>query len=345
MQYSVVKPYDILKFLPIYSYISLIIIIIKNNMRKTTLFLLAFIAGITLNAQESISSAGFEITSDINASSTTQAAQVACTTEIVSTSIDMGFGNLNATEVADNFVIPDGERFEVSTITVFVIANNGGAADIFSDVTIRFYDSAGEFPGALITEEVIVPGGFTNLGAVNGDLDAYQLDLTLTTPVELLGVDGSETTYWFSVFGPNFTSASNFLETTDETADTVVTSFKDGADPAAAWSNINNGAFLPPGVAYSLGGDCNTLSTDDNVFADNISLFPNPTNGDLNINFTRSFGAATVTVININGQVVLTSSIEGIGNNTIATSKLANGVYFAQITAENSNATVKFIKS
>ncbi len=313
-------------------------------MKKITLLVLGLcISGISF-AQESISSAGFEITNAISAA-TTAAPQVDCTTEIVSTTIDMGFGNLNATEVADNFVIPDGERFEVSDVTVFVIANNGGAADIFSDVTIRFYESAGEFPGALVTEDVVVPVGFTNLGPVNGDLDAYQLDLTLTTPVELLGADGSETTYWFSIFGPNFTSASNFLETTDETADTVVASFKDGADPAAAWSNVNNGAFLPPGVAYALSGDCSTLSTDDNILADNISVFPNPTSADLNINFTRNFGTTNIAVINVNGQKVMSASVDGIGNNTLATSKLANGIYFAQITNETGITTIKFIKN
>ena len=313
-------------------------------MKKITLLVLGLcISGISF-AQESISSAGFEITNNISAA-TTAAAQAACTTEIVSTTIDMGFGNLNATEVADNFVIPDGERFDVSDVTVFVIANNGGTADSFADVTIRFYEDAGEFPGALVMEDVVVPVGFTNLGAVNGDLDAYQLDLTLTAPVALLGVDGSETTYWFSVFGPNFTSASNFLETTDETADTVITSFKDGADPAAAWSNINNGAFLPPGVAYALNGDCDVLSTDDNILADNISVFPNPTSADLNINFARNFGATNIAVINVNGQKVLNATMEGFGNNTLATSKLANGIYFAQVTNQQGTVTVKFIKN
>jgi len=41
----------------------------------------------------------------------------------------------------------------------------------------------------------------------------------------------------------------------------------------------------------------------------------------------------------------MTASVDGIGNNTLATSKLANGVYFAQVTNETGVATVKFIKN
>lgn len=92
-------------------------------------------------------------------------------------------------------------------------------------------------------------------------------------------------------------------------------------------------------------GDTTLSVEDDNVFAENISLFPNPTTGDLNINFNRSFGNTEVNVINVNGQVVLSSQIEGIGNSTLATSKLANGVYFAQVASENGTATIKFIKN
>lgn len=98
-------------------------------------------------------------------------------------------------------------------------------------------------------------------------------------------------------------------------------------------------------IILDLIGDDTLSAEDDSVLSDSISLFPNPTNGDLNINFARSFGAANVSVININGQVVLNSSIEAVGNTTIGTSKLANGVYFAQITAEDSTSVIKFIKN
>ena len=87
------------------------------------------------------------------------------------------------------------------------------------------------------------------------------------------------------------------------------------------------------------------LSIDENTLSENVSVFPNPTNGDLNINFTRNFGATNIDIINVNGQKVLNASIEGFGNNSIATSKLANGIYFAQISSDTGTTTIKFIKN
>lgn len=318
-------------------------------MKKITLLALGlFIAGISF-AQESISSAGFEITNNVSA--TTAAAQVDCTTEIVSTTIDMGFGNLNVNEVGDNFLVPADEFFEITDATVFVIVNNTSDETTFANLVIRFYESAGEFPSTLISEDIIVTPTATNLGPVNGTLDAYQLDFTLNTSVTL-EAPSAETEFWFSIFLPNTTSANNFLETTDETTDTTLGAFKTGADPAAAWSNTftdgnGNPATLPPGVAFSFSGDCDTLlSVNENVLAENISVFPNPTNADLNINFARNFGTTTVAIINVNGQKVLNASIEGFGNNTLGTSKLATGIYFAQVTTqEGSTTTIKFIKN
>ncbi|WP_299212686.1 T9SS type A sorting domain-containing protein [uncultured Dokdonia sp.] len=316
-------------------------------MKKITLLALGLcISGISF-AQESISSAGFEITNNVSA--TTAAAQVACTTEIVSTSIDMGFGNLNANEVGDNFTVPADEFFEITDGTVFVIADNTSDAATFANLVIRLYESAGEFPSTIISEDIIVSPTVTDLGDVNASLNAYQLDFTLNSSVTL-EAPGAETEFWFSVFLPNSTSASNFLETTDETSDTTLAAFKTGNDPAAAWSNTftdggGNPATLPPGVAYNLNGDCDPLSVNDNVLADNISVFPNPTTTDLNINFARNFGATNVAVINVNGQKVLNASMEGFGNNTIATSKLANGIYFAQVTTQEGTTTIKFIKN
>jgi len=87
------------------------------------------------------------------------------------------------------------------------------------------------------------------------------------------------------------------------------------------------------------------LSTQNYILADSISVFPNPTNGDLNINFARNLGAADINIINLNGQIVLNTSLEANGNNTIETSKLVSGIYFAEITSDNGNATIKFIKN
>ena len=316
-------------------------------MKKITL-LVAALVSVASFAQQSISSAGFEISNDITIA-TTAASQAACTTEIVSTSIDMGFGNLNAVEVGDNFLVPAGEFFQIIDATVFVIADNISDATTFENLVIRFYESAGEFPSTFISEDIIVAPTVTDLGDVNATLNAYQLDFSLNSSVTLEASD-VETEFWFSIFLPSSTSVNNFLETTDEGEDTTLAAFKTGADPAAAWTNTFTGsdglpAFLPAGVAFSFNGECDVLSINDNVLSKNIFVFPNPTNGDLNINFSRNFGTTNIAIINVNGQKVLSVSMEGFGNKTISTSSLAKGIYFAQVTTETGSTTVKVIKN
>ena len=87
------------------------------------------------------------------------------------------------------------------------------------------------------------------------------------------------------------------------------------------------------------------LSVEDNALSENVSVFPNPTSGDLNINFARNFETLNVDIINVNGQKVLSQEMEGVGSNTLATSRLANGVYFAQISSDEGSTTIKFIKN
>ncbi|MFC4634883.1 T9SS type A sorting domain-containing protein [Dokdonia ponticola] len=98
-------------------------------------------------------------------------------------------------------------------------------------------------------------------------------------------------------------------------------------------------------IILDLIGDENLSVGDDATLANNVSVFPNPTNGDLNISFARNFGATNIDIINVNGQKVMNASVDGIGNNTLATSRLANGIYFAQVTNETGVATIKFIKN
>lgn len=87
------------------------------------------------------------------------------------------------------------------------------------------------------------------------------------------------------------------------------------------------------------------LSLGDSLLAANVSLFPNPTNGDLNLNLNRNLGNLSVNIVNVSGQVVMNKTIDGVGTSTLETSKLSNGVYFAQISSQEGNTTIKFIKN
>lgn len=114
---------------------------------------------------------------------------------------------------------------------------------------------------------------------------------------------------------------------------------------ATNWSNIPGlVAASFPGLVFQI-RDEEVLSTEDNLLTENISIFPNPTNGDLNLNVNRSFGELDVNIVNVNGQVVMNRTVDTIGSTTLSTSSLANGVYFAQISSDEGSTTLKFIKN
>jgi hypothetical protein len=104
---------------------------------------------------------------------------------------------------------------------------------------------------------------------------------------------------------------------------------------------VTNGGPLDVTIDVST----SVLSVDSDIFSESISVYPNPTTGDLNVDFARNFGTTNIDIINISGQRVLTASVEAIGNKRLGTSKLSSGVYFANISNGTESTTVKFIKN
>lgn len=69
----------------------------------------------------------------------------------------------------------------------------------------------------------------------------------------------------------------------------------------------------------------------------NVSLYPNPTTGKLNVN---AEGAQEINVLDINGRVVMTAN----NTNTIDLSNLSNGCYFVRVITNAGVSTQKIVK-
>lgn len=80
----------------------------------------------------------------------------------------------------------------------------------------------------------------------------------------------------------------------------------------------------------------------NNSLNDLVSLYPNPTNGTLNINNLEV--NSTIEVFNVIGEKVLTSSLLK-GNNIVDLSNLSNGSYFVKLNSNNQILTKKVILS
>ena len=312
----------------------------KLNMRKITLLAFAFIISFyTLQGQSVVIDQPSEPTG----------------TAIVDFLGNDGIGVFSA----DDFVLTS--ETIIGEIDIFGRLSNLANFDALTGLSVFIYeDNAGlpssnpSLPGTGLVEITNIPPTLFSLVEDGNDIaDFISIQITAANGGNQVTLPAG--TYWLCVFPivdePFSTTAVNRWNWLISSAPNT------GVEPVLIdpndqfgggvvnWANIASlvgTAF--PSLAFQI-RDEEPLFIDDNELTNNISLYPNPTNGDLNINFARNFGATNIDIINVNGQKVMNASVDGIGNNTLPTSKLANGIYFAQVVNETGVATIKFIKN
>ena len=110
----------------------------------------------------------------------------------------------------------------------------------------------------------------------------------------------------------------------------------DAAYSTTNWTNIDTTATFVETQA-----ECEALGLEDESLSQSITLYPNPTNGILNISSNNSITFKEVNVVNLYGQTVMESSF----TETLDMSHLSNGVYFVNlVTQSNNKTTYKIIK-
>jgi extracellular elastinolytic metalloproteinase len=76
----------------------------------------------------------------------------------------------------------------------------------------------------------------------------------------------------------------------------------------------------------------------------NFTVFPNPTNGDVNIRTKINVGDVTIAIYDLNGRKVLSQDITLENIAIIGTAGLNTGIYIVNIEGENYTHTTKLIK-
>lgn len=246
----------------------------------------------------------------------------------------------------DAFDSKSADDFEISAEgTICQIAVTGSVtgagfdADPNSAIIIEIWEDDAGLPGTMIYTETLPAAGLDP--GLTGDFAVFPTGGPVLVP---------GTKYYLSVIvrlefalgGQWFWDSSS-----------------DGSGNVWAFENAGDG-FGTGCTTWNLGTTClgvaevdrsmdiafeENLSVDDDALAANVKLYPNPTNGDLNINFARSLGSVDLNIVNVNGQIVMNKSLEAFGSSSIDTSKLANGVYFAQISSDEGSTAIKFIKN
>ena len=98
--------------------------------------------------------------------------------------------------------------------------------------------------------------------------------------------------------------------------------------------------LVPPEIG--LPGGVPLLSTDE-FETTSFSVYPNPSNGSINVNMETGLGQGHIDIIDLNGRVVFTqnSLLEGVIN--INASELSNGVYLLQVSNDTVSETTKLV--
>ena len=77
---------------------------------------------------------------------------------------------------------------------------------------------------------------------------------------------------------------------------------------------------------------CDWLGLDD-LSNDDLSVYPNPTNGELFVTFSDAIEVSRVDVLDMNGKVVSEQRVVAVGSNTVTLDlgTASNGVYLVKI--------------
>lgn len=117
--------------------------------------------------------------------------------------------------------------------------------------------------------------------------------------------------------------------------------------------NSWNGYYIP-GMAYTATQHQNiwfhltstgTINNTNNISSDNIKLYPNPANNNVNIEFIHT-DVQEITITDVTGRIVYTEKIASNTNAiTVNTSNYPSGIYFCEIKGATTVETIKFTKA
>jgi hypothetical protein len=203
------------------------------------------------------------------------------------------------------------------------VTNNGNSYSVTAIGYAAFY-------GCSLTS-VTIPNSVTSIGNTSFGGCPNLTSVTIPNSVTSIGQYAfagcaSLTTVNCYVLNPIAIHASVFGGTTNQggCALNVPTGSAAAYDAAAVWTNFNtiNGVLL----------------SNDSFVKNNFSMYPNPSNGMVNISLENNLQLEKVTFYNQLGQLVKTAS-----TNAISTSELAKGSYFVEIITNEGKATKQLI--
>jgi len=87
-----------------------------------------------------------------------------------------------------------------------------------------------------------------------------------------------------------------------------------------------------------------TVASTESFFKNNLSIYPNPTDGLLIINSNNNVIIHSASITDLNGRIIKEVNLDGMNNQSINLSELNSGIYFLKVTTDQGIGTCKVIK-
>jgi len=87
------------------------------------------------------------------------------------------------------------------------------------------------------------------------------------------------------------------------------------------------------------------LASTESFFKNNLSIYPNPTKGILNINSDTNVTINNAVLTDLNGRIIKSVNLTGVNNPTIDITDVNTGIYFIKVTTDQGVGTSKVIKN
>ncbi len=95
--------------------------------------------------------------------------------------------------------------------------------------------------------------------------------------------------------------------------------------------------------AFDLPDGCDQLSVNDNGLGENFIIYPNPSNGNINVKSLMNLGEATISIFDINGRQVFNQEVTIQDTVNLNADNLRAGMYIMQIKGADYTHTTKLI--
>lgn len=255
---------------------------------------------------------------------------------------------VNDFSLADDFVVPAGQTWNITSVNVFGYQTNHALTTIPIDVLrIRIWNG----DPALGTSTVVFGNMTTNVlnTAASGDALVYRTAAATNTARKVWSFNANVATsltagtYWIeyqvhaindgSIFFPPVTILNTLSSPT----------WNAKQRNAAAWANLTDGGSLNTLAApFELNGT--VLGIDSKEFSSNITLYPNPANNLITISDGTKSSDGLVEIYDITGRMVKTLNSSFDSDVAIDISNFSSGNYILKLKSENGIAVKKFLK-